>query len=229
MGSPESEPERFGSEGPQHEVTFARPFAVGKFAVTFAQWDACTADNGCGGYWPEDQGGRRGSYPVINVSWADAHAYVAWLSKKTGRNYRLLSEAEREYVTRAGTKTPFWWGEEITPCEANYRGDVDPYKGGGQKGEWRLKTMPVDSLQANPWGLFHVHGNVSEWVEDCWNSPYRGAPQDGSAWTTGPCNARVLRGGGWASSPGVLRAASRSSLSSQRTGSIGFRVARTLD
>ena len=230
MGSPQREPERFGSEGPQHEVNFARPFAVGKFAVTFSEWDACTANRGCGGYMPDDQGGRRGSYPVINVNWADAHGYVAWLSKKTGKKYRLLSEAEREYVTRAGTKTPFWWGGAITPCEANYCGDCNAYKGGGRKGEYRLKTMPVDSLQANPWGLFHVHGNVSEWVEDCWHDSYDGAPQDGSAWTAGRCNSHVFRGGSWANNPGVLRAASRlTETNNPRMGTIGFRVARTLD
>ena len=231
MGSPESEPERFGSESPQHEVTFAKPFAVGKLAVTFSEWDACAADNGCGGYRPEDQGGRRGGYPVINVSWADAQAYVGWLSKKTGKTYRLLSEAEREYVTRAGTKTPFWWGRAIAPCVANYCGDCEPYKGGGWTGEYRLKTMPADSLGANPWGLFHVHGNVSEWVEDCWHDNYGGAPQDGSAWTARNCGSHVLRGGGWSNSPGILRAASRVSLFRERgrTGFFGFRVGRTLD
>ena len=229
MGSPESEPERAKDEGPQHEVTIARPFAVGKFAVTFSEWDACTADGGCGRYTPEDRGWGRGSQPVINVSWLDAKAYVAWLSKKTGKDYRLLSEAEREYAARAGTKTPFWWGASITPGEANYCGDRDPYTGGGQKGEYRGKTLPVGSLQANPWGLFQVHGNVSEWVEDCWHNNYDGAPQDGSAWTAGGCSSRVLRGGAWSSSPSFLRAASRTGVSSQRTGYLGFRVARTLD
>ena len=228
MGSPENEPERAKDEGPQHEVTIAKPFAAGKFAVTFSEWDACAADGGCGRYMPEDRGWGRGSHPVINVNWIDAKAYVAWLSKKTGKDYRLLSEAEREYVARAGTKTPFWWGTPVTPAKANYGGDRDPYKGGGQKGEYRLKTLPIDSLRANPWGLFHVHGNVWEWVEDCWNGSYDGAPQDGSAWTGGPCISRVLRGGSWANNPKFLRAASRIGLS-MHTGTIGFRVARTLD
>ena len=115
MGSPETEPDRMAQEGPRHQVTFAKPFAVGRFAVTFAEWDACAGDGGCGGYKPGDQGWGRGNRPVINVDWNDAKAYVRWLSKKTGKPYRLLSEAEREYVARAGTVTPFWWGSTITP------------------------------------------------------------------------------------------------------------------
>jgi formylglycine-generating enzyme required for sulfatase activity len=110
MGSPASEEGRGNEEGPQHSVTLAKPFAVGRFAVTFDEWDACVADGGCNGHRPDDKGWGRGRQPVINVSWADAKAYVAWLSRKTGKPYRLLSEAEREYVTRAGTTTPFWWG-----------------------------------------------------------------------------------------------------------------------
>jgi formylglycine-generating enzyme required for sulfatase activity len=146
MGSPESEKERYKDEGPQHRVTFDRPFAVGKFAVTFEEWDACAADGGCNGYRPNDQDWGRGRQPVINVSWDDAKNYVAWLSRKTGKTYRLLSEAEREYVTRAGTNTPFWSGGSISSQQANYA-----Y--GGPKGGYRQRTLPVDSFQANPWGL----------------------------------------------------------------------------
>ena len=181
MGSPESEPERTSYEGPQHRVTITKPFAVGKFAVTFAEWDACVAGGGCGGHIPDDRGWGRGGRPVIYVSWDNAKAYLKWLSKKTGKEYRLLSEAEREYAARAGTQTPFWWGSWITPDQANYAGDEEPYQGGGQKGEDRQKTQPVKSFQPNPWGLYQVHGNVGEWVEDCWNETYNGAPTDGSA------------------------------------------------
>jgi hypothetical protein len=120
MGSPESEQDRGGNEGPQHLVTFAKLFAVGAFAVTFDEWDVCVANDGCNGYKPKDHGWGRGSHPVINVSWNQAKAYVAWLSRKTGKPYRLLSEAEREYVTRAGTTTPFWWGSSISTDQANY-------------------------------------------------------------------------------------------------------------
>ena len=185
----------YKNEGPQHKVTIPKPFAVGQFAVTFAEWDACVAAGGCGGYKPEDQGWGRGDRPVINVSWDDAKAYVAWLSKKTGKSYRLLSEAEREYVARAGTATPFWWGSSITPEQANYNGNY--VYAGGQKGEYRSKTLPVKSFKPNPWGLYQVHGNVYDWVEDCYHDSYNGAPTDGSAWTSGDCTYRVLRGGSW--------------------------------
>ena len=227
MGSPESEPERFSDEGPQHKVTIAKPFAVGRFAVTFAEWDACVAGGGCGGYRPKDEGWGRDDRPVINVSWDDTLSYVRWLSKKTGKEYRLLSEAEREYVTRAGTKTPFWWGSAITPEQANYNGSVDPYKGGGAKGEYRQKTLPVKSFKPNPWGLYQVHGNVWEWAEDCWNDNYEGLRADGLAWTTVNCSVHAVRGGSWNRSPRYLRAAGRDR--HYAGGGIGLRVARTLE
>ena len=134
MGSPESEEERYSDEGPQREVTFGQRFAVGRFAVTFEEWDACVADGGCNGYRPDDEGWGRGRRPVINVSWDDAQAYAAWLSRKTGKTYRLLSEAEWEYVVRAGTTTPFWWGASISLQQANYDGNYT--YGSGPKGEY---------------------------------------------------------------------------------------------
>ena len=228
MGSPANEPGRFFDEGPQHVVRFARGFAVGKFAVTFAEWDACVAGGGCGGYRPADAGWGRVSRPVINVSWDDAQAYAAWLSKKTGATYRLLSEAEREYVARAGTSTPFWWGKSITPNQANYdRSSV--YEGGGAKGASSKQTVPVDSFSANPWGLFNVHGNVWEWTQDCWNETYASASSDGLAFTAGDCSRRVLRGGSWSNGPGSLRAALRIRYDpAGRDYGYGFRLARTL-
>jgi formylglycine-generating enzyme required for sulfatase activity len=230
MGSPNSEKDRYEREGPQHQVAFGQPFAVGKFAVTFEEWDACVADGGCGGHRPNDQGWGHGRQPVINVSWDDAKAYVAWLSRRTGKNYRLLSEAEREYVTRAGTTTPFWWGSAISTGQANYDGD---FTYGGPKGEYRGRTVPVDSFQPNPWGLHQVHGNVWEWTEDCVNVDYNSAPSNGSAWTTGNCSGRVLRGGSWVNGPSFLRAAMReASRNRNATGylsdHIGFRVGRTI-
>ncbi len=182
---------------------------MGRFAVTFAEWDACAADGGCGGYKPRDEGWGRADRPVINVSWDDAKAYAAWLSKKTGKDYRLLSEAEREFVTRAGTTTPFWWGSSITPEQANYAGSAEPYKGGGKKGEYRERTLRVKWFKPSPWGLYQVHGNVWEWVEDCRHESYQNVPSDGSAWTAGECKERVLRGGSWSTIPRALRAASR--------------------
>jgi formylglycine-generating enzyme required for sulfatase activity len=227
MSSPAGEPKREAFEGSQHLVTIPRPFAVGRFAVTFDEWDACVADGGCDGYRPSDQGWGRGRLPVINVSWNDAKVYVAWLSRKTGNSYRLLSEAEREYITRAGTTTPFWWGSSISTQQANYNGNF--VYDGGLKGEYRQRTVTVDSFAPNPWGLYQVHGNVFEWVEDCWNDSYQDAPTDGSAWTEGHCDRHVLRGGAWDSFPQFLRSADRRwDIVGRRFTIIGFRVARTL-
>jgi formylglycine-generating enzyme required for sulfatase activity len=231
MGSPDSEFGRDSDESPQHRVIFSRHFAVGKFAVTFADWDACIAKGGCNGYRPSDKDWGRGNRPVINVSWDDAKAYVNWLSSATAKSYRLLSEAEREYVTRAGTTTPFWWGSSVA-SEANHAGAV-PYPPGNSNSQTRLKpaerTLPVDSFKPNPWGLYQVHGNVSEWMEDCWNNSYRGAPSDGSAWISGDCSRRVLRGGSWSDSGSRLRAADRDTQATIfRSTALGFRVARTL-
>ena len=216
MGSPAKEEGRNANESPQHGVTFTRQFAVGKFAVTFDEWDACVAAAGCNGYKPADQGWGRDRRPVIYVSWNDAKAYAAWLSAKTGKAYRLLSEAEREYVTRAGTMTPYWWGSSISNNQANY-------------GTYRSQTVPVDTFQPNPWGLYQVHGNVTDWVEDCAYSSYSGAPTDGSAWVANNCSQRVVRGGSWTYSPQDLRSASRHGITPDgRNIGVGFRVGRTL-
>jgi formylglycine-generating enzyme required for sulfatase activity len=225
MGSPTNEPSRSSDEA-QVRVSIAAPFAAGKYAVTFDEWDACVADGGCKGYKPADQGWGRGKRPVISVNWDDAKAYTVWLSRKTGKTYRLLSEAEREYVTRAGTTTPFWWGTSITPTQANYDGN---YTYGASKGEYRQRTAPVDSFEPNPWGLYQVHGNVWEWTEDCWNDSNAGNPGDGRARTTGDCGRQVVRGGSWGFNPQFLRSAYRYwRHAGDRDGSLGFRLARTL-
>jgi formylglycine-generating enzyme required for sulfatase activity len=226
MGSPLSEPERSPDEI-QIRVAIAKPFAAGKYAVTFDEWDACVADGGCNGYRPSDAGWGRGNRPVVNVSWDDAERYVAWLSGKTGKTYRLLSEAEREYVTRAGTSTPFWWGSSITPQQANYDGNAT--YNGGSTGEYRQRTVAVDSFKPNPWGFYNVHGNVWERTEDCWNDDNIGNPGDGSPRRSGDCTRHVLRGGSWSYIPRILRAAKRNSISINIRNDIdGFRVARTL-
>jgi formylglycine-generating enzyme required for sulfatase activity len=228
MGSPQSDKDRNPFEGPEHSVTFARNFAAGRFAVTFAEWDSCLADGGCSGYRPSDQGWGRDERPVINVSWDDAQSYVAWLSRKTGKPYRLLSEAEREYVTRAGTTTPYWWGATISAEQANYNGRV-PFDG-RSRGEFRKKTVPVETFSANAWGLFQVHGNIYEWVEDCWNPSYAGAPANGSPWTSGDCDTRVLRGGSWLNHSKYLRSAYRDRVApGERSNHRGFRVARSIE
>lgn len=223
MGSPQSEKGRSYYEGPQHRVTFSQPFAVGKYAVTFDEWDACAADGGCNGYKPSDADWGRGKRPVVNVSWNDAQAYISWLKRKTGRDYHLLSEAQREYVTRAGTTTPFWWGSTISADQANYT------HGGEAKSRYRYQTAPVDAFQPNPWGLYQVHGNVYEWTEDCWKDNYSNAPTDGSAWTSENCVSRVVRGGSWETFPRYLRSAYRDRyIAVNRSTRYGFRVARTL-
>jgi formylglycine-generating enzyme required for sulfatase activity len=230
--------DHFKREAPQQEVTCSQPFAVGRFAVTFDEWEAAQRD----GSWPrvtglpprqpsDEKGWGRGCRPVIAVSWDDAQAYVKWLSAKTGQTYRLLSEAEWEYACRAGSETAFWWGDTISASQANY--DATNVYWGGSPGEYRKKTVPVDQFQPNPWGLYQMHGNVGEWCEDCWNWSYAGKPASlkatGGVWTTGDCSQRVLRGGSWYSVPPVLRSAYRSrSLATNRYGYAGFRVARTI-
>jgi formylglycine-generating enzyme required for sulfatase activity len=216
MGSPASEQGRDAGEA-QVRVSIPAPFAVGRFAVTFDEWDACVAAGGCNGNI-SDEGWGRGKRPVINVNWEDAKAYAKWLSSETGKTYRLLSDAEREYVTRAGTTTRFWWGDSISTAQANYRGD------------YRQQTVPVDSFQPNPWGLYQVHGNVWEWTEDCWNDSNGGNPGDGRARTTGDCGRRVVRGGSWIDVLQNLRSAFRYwDGTGYRYVNRGFRVARTLN
>ena len=226
MGSRANEPER-PSDETQVRVSIAVPFAVGRFAVTFDEWDACVAEGGCNGYKPPDQEWGRGKHPVIGVNWDDAKAYALWLSLKTGQSYRLPSEAEREYVTRAGSTTPFWWGNSIRTTQANYNANYA--YGGGSRGEYRQRTLLVDSFEPNRWGLYQVHGNVLEWTGDCWNDSNTGNPTDGSARTTGICNRRVVRGGSWRLPPVLLRSAYRSGpRADERVYEGGFRLARTL-
>ena len=221
MGSPREEEGRGYDEGPMHRVTIARPFAVGVHEVKFEEWDACVAGGGCGGYRPDDEGWGRGNRPVVNVSWVEAKGYVEWLSRKTGEEYRLLSESEWEYVARAGTTGSFHTGPTISNRQANF-GWLFGY----------ARTTPAGKFQANEFGLHDVHGNVREWVEDCWNGSYHGAPTDGSAWESGSCYRRLLRGGSWKEMyPDALRSANREDniAHSLLLGEdVGFRVARTL-
>ena len=237
MGSPESEEGRRDYEGPQHRVTIGMAFAVGVYEVTFGEWDACVRTGGCGGYRPDDAWGR-GSRPVIQVSWEDARDYVRWLSRETGEQYRLLTEAEWEYVARAGTQTPRYWGEkESEQCRyangydrtghAELEDNLDPVSCSDGHGG----TAPVGMFEPNGFGLYDVLGNVVEWTQDCWNESYSGAPADGSAWSSGDCSQRVLRGGSWNSGPDHLRSASRGHWAGARRGwfNRGFRVARTVN
>ena len=227
MGTLESEAGSQGEERPVHAVSVPS-FAAGVYEVTFAEWDACVAAGGCGGHSPDDRGQGRGPFPVIHVGWGDAQSYVEWLSGRTGHRYRLLSESEWEYAARAGTTGPFHTGSTISTDQANYDGRY--IYGGGVRGENRKRTLPVGSFPANGFGLHDVHGNLWEWVRDCWNDNYRGAPSDGSAWESGDCAGRVLRGGSWDSGPRILRSAIRVRGDTRVRSSyiFGFRVARTL-
>jgi formylglycine-generating enzyme required for sulfatase activity len=244
MGAADQEKSAFDSsragEQPLHEVRIGKPFAVGIFAITrdqfaeFVQKTNAPADGGCY-YWtdketldparsfldPKLSGGPQASdHPVVCVSLQEATKYVAWLSDKTGHNYRLLSDAEREYVTRAGTTSAYWWGPKISADQANFWSDAG-----------RGTTLPVKFFHVNPWGLYQVHGNVTEMVADCWHENYIGAPSDGSVWQMnagGVCKEHTLRGGSFINSPDLLRSAHRRAGFDLREVSIGFRVAQTL-
>jgi formylglycine-generating enzyme required for sulfatase activity len=206
-------------ESPPHKVTIGSSYAIARRETTFAEWDACVADGGCT-YRPDDHGWGRGNQPVIDVSWQDAKAFVAWLSKKTARNYRLPTEAEWEYAARAGTIAKFWWGKDAGKSNANCEGcgDVSLHK-----------AMPVGSFRPNGFGLYDTSGNAYEWVEDCWNDSYAKAPTNGSAWTSGQCGQRVLRGGSFANGANAATSAARFRYDLDvRYYANGFRVARDL-
>ncbi|OLL31078.1 hypothetical protein BTH42_12730 [Burkholderia sp. SRS-W-2-2016] len=232
MGSPASETGRFGNEQ-QHVVDIATPFAIGRFDVTFAEWDACVRDQGCRAYSPSDDGHGRDAFPVVNVGWEDARAYLTWLSGKTGARYRLPSEAEWEYAARAQTTSARWWGDGLSRADANYGPDVCAQQtncGGYAQGvdQWTFSS-PVGSFPANPYGLYDVLGNVWQWTADCWHDDYTGAPGDGGVWDTASCNRRVIRGGSWSNVPSFVRAASRAAVPvSVRRGYLGFRVVREM-
>jgi formylglycine-generating enzyme required for sulfatase activity len=206
-------------EKPEHRVVIANPFAIGRREITFEEWDLCFAAGGCK-YRPDDHGWGRGNRPVIDVSWDDAKAFVAWLAQKTRKAYRLPSEAEWEYAARAGTNSPFWWGRASAGANANCEDCA---------GAPPRQTLPAGSFRPNGFGLFDVAGNVAEWVEDCWNDSYRGAPADGSAWIMGQCRQRGLRGGSFANKANLIRSAARFRYDQDvRYYANGFRVARDL-
>lgn len=226
MGSPDDETSRDPTEGPVVPVTIRKPFAIGRYEVTFAEWDACVASGGCEGYEASDPGWGRGDRPVVNVSWRDARAYVDWLSKTTGETYRLPTEEEWEYVAHAGADTPFSFGATLSPDKANYDAAF-PYAGAA-KGASPRKTLPVGSFKPNPFGVYDMHGNAWEWVSDCWHTNHIDAPSDGSA-VGGDCISHVLKGGAWNTGGWRLRAAHRiEGFETRRDYDNGFRVVREL-
>ncbi|MEM9273121.1 MAG: formylglycine-generating enzyme family protein [Cyanobacteria bacterium P01_F01_bin.143] len=224
MGAPESELNSSDNERPQHQVSVPT-FFMGKYPVTQAQWQAIMGNN-----TSRFKGDKR---PVENISWNNAQEFCQRLSQRTGRKYRLPSEAEWEYACRAGTTTPFYFGETITTDLANYRGtDNQEYKwsgsyGEGPKGKYRQETMTVDKFGiANNFGLCDMHGNVWQWCLDHWHDNYQNAPRDGTAWVSeGDSNRRLLRGGSWDYIPINCRSAARYYVNPEIAfNDIGFRI-----
>ena len=253
MGSPDGEAGRYANEGPQHEVRISHSFALGKYEVTKSELELFVDEtglvtDGCrvldGTRWKADDsrgwrdpGFPQGEHhPAVCVNWEDAKKYVDWLSRKTGKEYRLPSESEWEYAVRAGTTTARFWGDD--PASACTYADVaDQTTKRSHKviqtfhscEDGFVYTAPVGSFRANPFGLHDMLGNVWEWVEDCWNPSYSGAPKEGGAWTSGDCTRRVVRGGSWGLAPGDVRSAKRNWFDApNRSSVLGFRVARTL-
>ena len=230
MGSPSTETGRDADEGPVRTVTISKRIAMGRYEVTFADYDRFADAPGTTQGRPADEGWGRGSRPVIRVSRADAEAYAAWLSTQTGKTYRLPSEAEWEYAARAGTTTAYSFGASINCSQANYgRQLAGPCNTGSNAS--LVRTVAVGSFLANAFGLFDMHGNATEWVKDCYVNTYTGAPTDGSARTScGSSTLPILRGGAWVSTSQNLRSAGRFSnsavTSSFSSRTVGFRLVR---
>jgi formylglycine-generating enzyme required for sulfatase activity len=215
MGSNTDDP----SEKPVHHVTIGAPFAIGKYAVTVEQWNACAAANACQKLTPESNTNK--AAPARDLSWDDAQQYVKWLSKMTGKSYRLPTEAEWEYADRGGTTTTYWWGDQMRKGNANCKDCGDP---------WHKEGPEIaGSFAPNPVGLYDMNGSVWEWVADCWHNSYQGAPADGHAWDSPSCDMRVIRGGSWREGGNYMLSATRFKYSaSVRQSQDGFRVVKDL-
>ena len=225
MGSPEDEPERYGDEGPQHVVAIPRPFAIGRYALTFAEWDRYADSTGA--HRPDDEGWGRESRPVINVSGTDAKKYLRWLSDQTGENYRLPSEAEWEYACRAGTTTRFNTGDIISTEQSNFNGERPA--DGCPNGHRLNQTVPVGSYSPNPFNLHEMHGNVQEWVVDYLNESHVDAPNDDTEQELANLLSMMVRGGSWFNGGEGVRSAYRGLRHrGYRTNYRGFRVARSV-
>ncbi|WP_436223095.1 formylglycine-generating enzyme family protein [Cupriavidus necator] len=215
MGSSASDP----AEKPPHHVTIGQPFAIGRYEVTVEQWNACADAGGCQRV-PTIADSPK-TAPARDVSWDDAQQYVAWLSKTTGKTYRLPTEAEWEYAARGGTASAYWWGDQMRKGNANCKDCGDPWS--------QDAPAAVGTFAANPYGLHDVNGSVWEWVADCWHSTYKGAPADGRVWNENACGARVIRGGSWREGASYMVSSTRFKYSpSVRQSQNGFRVARDL-
>lgn len=235
MGTPDDEVGRQPDEGPLHPVTFAKPFAISRYQVTAGEWDAYLRESGtriadgdtrpgreCKASKPRYKQGPQ--QPAVCMSYHDVQAYTQWLSKKTGKHYRMLSEAEREYAARAGSSGPFPF-----PLDPNAEYEISQHANVYGPKDGFSFTSPVGSFPANAFGVYDMHGNVYEWVADCWNESYEGAPSDGSAWMTGNCKTVQIRGNDWGEAPIFSRSGNRNTnLPDSRGDWIGFRVAREL-
>ena len=259
IGSTQAELGSRPTERPRHFIAIREAWAVSRFPVLRGQFEDFIRETeyrygrGCwaerGGQWAlfEDRSvvkpgfPQNDRHPAVCISWADAKAYVKWLSSKTGKKYRLLTEREREYVSRAGTRGAYWWGNTVRPELANYdKRDRKAVSEGIAESQYApntadrganvpVGTVTVDTHPPNPWGVFQVHGNIGEWTEDCWKRNYRKNSGDASAIRDGDCARRVLRGGGWSYWPSDIRAAYREAAPmSDRYSHVGFRVARSI-
>lgn len=230
MGSPQDQKRRDRNEGPQVPVTIDYAFEIGRYEVTFDEWNRCVREGGCDGYKPSDNGWGRGKRPVTNISYNDIMSYIDWLNAKTGLEYRLPSEAEWEYVARAGKQLPFSTrsGLAISDKSANFNGKF-PYGPGAEPGAYKRQTVPVGSYPANEFGVHDIHGNVYEFVSDCYVPGHSGNPGDGSPRRDGDCDARIIRGGSWVTHGYQMRAAKRLRYTMEhRYDDFGFRLARTI-
>lgn len=205
------------TEKPAHRVTISKPFAIGKYEVTVEQWEACVAANACPRIGTETASPPNA--PMRDVSWDDAQQYVQWLSKLSGKQYRLPTEAEWEYAARGGTSTRYWWGQQMRTGTANCKECGEPWT--------QAAPAKAGSFPANPFGLHDMNGSVWEWVSDCWHTSYRGAPVDGQAWDEPNCRARVIRGGSWREGASYMLSSTRFKYDvNVRHSQNGFRVAR---
>ncbi|UPG96322.1 formylglycine-generating enzyme family protein [Luteibacter aegosomatissinici] len=263
MGSPDGEAGHDANEAPAHEVDMDKGVALSRSAITIGQFrdfvratgyvpqsqslgGSSVYDEQSGGLrddasatWQDDYAGKPGQdrLPVINISWNDAKAYADWLSQRTGKKYRLPSEAEFEYALRAGSTTRYWWGDGTPSSHVENLTGGNDRSGSGRRWSNAFSTYkdgywgpaPVMSFTPNPFGLYDMGGNVSEWVADCWHDNYIRAPRTGEAWVNPGCSRRVIRGGSWGSAPDMVRSAYRQGAAADvRSARVGFRVAREL-